>query len=684
LAETVDAPLAAPGERKIADAVLHLIPLDLQPEDGPLLVVAGRSVDTVGLVLEQRSGEEWQAVGAASGRNARLAVARDAKADYRLRVWSMDHTLQPIALALRAVAPTQASEAGLAGGLSLTAVPGIEPPLGVAAVKLERPGLFRLDAAAPGLAWATANGHALAHGPEVVVAGGSGLWFLDDLANATVRAKRVVPDATEPLALTLPAGESAALPLAEGGRGPRLWLAESRVGQPGLSIGQADPRASGFAAGVAAALLPDAGDAASQTVRLWRADGAGELPVMLRQIAFAKPARADQDWGEGDRSLDGGTALDLTLPKGNKRLRLALPPQAAAALLKDGGVERLLWSGAEALASSLDSSADHLLLLNAGTEAGRLSLQVTAGSDAGLTLAQGVMLRQSLPTAGSLRVEVGVAPAKPLTLHLSGPVEEALLLQQDGKLRSGTSAIVVDQPGLLVLRHGPGAIAAWLDNGDERSWLAAAKTAPPQTLPATLPLSGAETAWRFAAPQPGLLHLSSAVPVLSGVLRPDGLPELTVWPQGANLHLFLPAGQDAVVGLRPLQDGALAGAARLSRSEVVAINEGLGPKVRLAPGDARLFGFTVTAAGPVGVGVRGEADSARVRLLDAGGRTLAEGAVAMADLAAGSYFLLIENRADAAATELQPALVGAAKPDRGPPEDIKRHYWDLVSQEEDK
>ena len=701
LAEVVDAALAAPGDRTLTDGLLHAIPLELKPGDGPLVVTQARSADPVGLALERRTPDGvWQTVGTTSGRAAHLALARDPAAPevYRLQVWSLDHTRLPIALALRAVAPPPFPEPALAAGLDPVAVPGLEPALGVAVVRLERPGLFQLDAPAPGLIWSAAgDGRVLANGPQPVVAGGESLWFLEDLTAGRLRGHRVTPDGGVPLSLTLPAAETVALPVAPGPSGPRLWLAESRLGQPGLAVGPrsgvVDGRRSGLAAGVAAAVLPDAGAPEAAAIRLWRADaGTGDLSLVLRQFSFAAPTLAALDWGEGDRALEAGAAVELSLPSGPKRLRLALPSQVAAALVRDGAVDRLLWSEGPGTTQSLDSAADRLLLLNAGPAAGRLSVTLTPTGEGtgGLTLSRGVMLRQAVPTAGTLLVEVPLTDSESgqgLVVHLSGPVTEALLLQRDGTVRSDTGTLAVAGPAVLLLRHGPGALAAWLGNGDERDWLEAAGKAPAQPVPATLALSGAETAWRFEAPQPALLHLTSAVPVLSGVLRPGGAPpELTVWPEGANLHLFLAGdgtGSGTIVGLRPLQQGSLAGAVRIVRSEAVPIGDGRGPKLRLAPGDARLFGFVLSEAGAVGVGVRSDADSARVRLLEPTGRVLAEGTVAMSELPAGRYFLEVENRSDAATTDIQPVLVGVTRPGHGPPEDVKRHYWDLVTEPED-
>ncbi|MEI6557775.1 MAG: hypothetical protein WCO00_05155 [Rhodospirillaceae bacterium] len=695
LAEVADAPLAAPGGRILTDGLLHVVPLALKPGDGPLLVAAARSDEPVGLALERRGADGlWQTAASAVGRSAVLALPRDGAVpeDYRLQVWSMDHSPARVALALRALAPLPVSESALAAGIVPVAVPGLEPPLGVAEVRLDSPGLFRLLAPAPGLIWSAAgSGRGLAKGPELVVAGGGSLWFLQPPAAGPIQARRVLPEAGVPLALTLPEGGGAIVPVPADAAGPRLWVADSRVGQPGLALGPrsgggADGRVSGLAAGVAAVVLP-AGSGGEPALRLWRADGSGELPLVLHPFGFGPPEPGSLGWGASDRTLGAGAAQELALPAGAKRLRLALPAHGAAALLRGGAVERVVWSDA-GTTQTLDSGADRLLLLNAGARNGHLSLLLTpVGEGAeGLRLAPGVMLRRSLPTAGTLLVELELVPAdrgRGLVLRLSGPVEEAMLMQRDGRVRRGPGPLAVDDAAVLLLRHRPGAIVGWLGNGDERAWLQGVAGAPLQPVPATLALAGAETAWRFAAPEPALLHLASTAPVLAGVLRAGAAPDLAVWPEGANLHLFLPAGEDAVVGLRPVQAGALAGAVRITRSAAVPIGEGAGPELRLAPGDARLFTFALEQAGAVGVGVRGDADSARLRLLDPAGRTLAEGTVAMKELAPGRYFLLVENRSDAAASTVQPVLAGVARPGREPPEAVRRHYWDLVTGQED-
>ncbi|MDR3439136.1 hypothetical protein [Telmatospirillum sp.] len=674
---------------------MHGLPLEAPAAAPPLLVAAARSHDTVGMSLERRKDDGgWEIIGRAAGRAPHLALARDpdGKTAFRLHVWSMDRTMAPIALRLRAANPSPAGERTLANGVVLTELPGFDPPLGVAAVKLDKPGLFHLDAAPPTLVWSAAAGQALGHGPEMVVAGGTRLWFADSLAAGPVKARRILPDASTALALTLPDGQSAGLPLSVAGSGPVLWIAESRIGQPGISVGSqdaaADGRAMAVGTGVAVALLPDAHGGDEPVVRLWRADGqTGELPLTLRQLAFPKAVQAKLPWGVSDGALGAGAATFYALPAGAKRLQLALPPFTVAALLRDGVVSRAIWSGDQPGGQAVDTSADSLLLLNTGTADGQVSASLSPVVGEEVTLGRGTLLRQWQASAGNRRFDIALAPGdcgKGLLLRVAGAVEEAILVQRDGIVRRGTSLPVTDD-AVLVLVHKTGMAAAWLDNGDADAWPAAdtlAKAEAPAN-PGAVSLSGPERQWRFDSKAPTLLHLSTSSPVMIGLRRPVGLPELSVWGQGGALHAFLPGGT-TLLGLRPLQDGGLSGTAIIAESEPIAIDEGLGPKIRLAPGDARLFAFDLRQAGPIGVGVRGNADTARVRLLDSDGRTLAEGAVAMTSLAVGRYYLLVENRADGGASELQPALVGAARPDTGPPEDIKRHYWELVATGEDK
>jgi hypothetical protein len=104
----------------------------------------------------------------------------------------------------------------------------------------------------------------------------------------------------------------------------------------------------------------------------------------------------------------------------------------------------------------------------------------------------------------------------------------------------------------------------------------------------------------------------------------------------------------------------------------------LGPKVRLTPGESRLYSFTVKDERDIGVGVRGATDSAHCRVLDAEGKPVGNGVVQMLHLKAGTYLLAVDAPAEGNAIEVQPALVGVAAPDGSPPDEVKRFYLELA------
>lgn len=681
--EVEDPALAAESERVLADGAMHIMALDPAETDG-LMVVSAHSADEIGLALEREATPgQWRVMGTATGRTPRLAMARTAgRTDHlRLRAWSLDHTTTPLAVTAHRLTPAAQSESQLAKGLRLEPLGGLEPPVGFAAVKLDHPGLLQLETPPLGLAWSAAANTRVLNIAEGILSSRDGmLWFLGE-AGATVTARRVAPPAEGVLALTLPDGEDAAVPVEPGPvgerRGPQLWLAESRIGQPGIAPVGGDPRASGWAEGEAVAALTDAHAAKGKIMRLWRADGAGALPLTLRRVAFPAPTRSEMLPGLSDGAVAAGTALSFTLPPGPKRLRLTLPPATAVVLTEDGQIGATLWAGATGRSVTLDSKADGLMLLNTGAE-GRYAVDLSPAVAEQTALTRHTLTSRWLPTEGELRLDV--TADKPVIVQLSGAVLAARAVQGDGKVVDGTRLAITGNSTLTV-RHPAGLLAIWSDGDDAQSWPAADKAVPPPPVPGAVTLTDSPL-WRMTSAEPVLLHLATSNPVALGQRRLDAPPEIKAWPSGASAHLFLPRGV-TVIGLKPLQDGPLSGTARLTTSAPVAIDEGLGAKIRLAPGDARLFAFTLTQAGPIGIGVRAGADTARARLMDETGKVLAEGAVTMTELAAGRYYLQVENRADAAAVEVQPALVGVARPDTGPPEDVKRRYWQMVSDEQE-
>jgi hypothetical protein len=213
------------------------------------------------------------------------------------------------------------------------------------------------------------------------------------------------------------------------------------------------------------------------------------------------------------------------------------------------------------------------------------------------------------------------------------------------RVTPGGSALVTVQPGLSVISQ-----AALLSQAMPGQAVAA---------PGSVPLSGPQMKLSFAPADARLLHFETDTPVV--VLGQDG-PQ--IFAAGARLDLFQPK----------------AVAQSLLVQSAIPITDGLGAPQRLAPGQALLFTFTLTAPRSIGVGVRGAVDDADCRLLAADGTELAHGVVAMRQLPAGTYYLAISIPADGAATDIQPALVGKTLPDDGPPPDVQASYRALAGQ----
>jgi hypothetical protein len=236
----------------------------------------------------------------------------------------------------------------------------------------------------------------------------------------------------------------------------------------------------------------------------------------------------------------------------------------------------------------------------------------------------------------------------------------ATLIAADGRISRGTS-LDLAASGRVILDHRPGLLAAWIIGADGAApW----PTPPPQdvTLPARLALRDMAMSLRFAAPAPSLLHVRTTAPVILAL--GEGAPML--FPAGAELHRAIPAGPGALHVISP-QDGALSGTLELDADPIAPAAEGVGAEIAVAPGGAAAFGFKVTRAGPVGVGVRALPDAVAVRLLRADGTMLGEGVAQLQNLAPGQYVLEARVPADGVTTLLRPAIVGVARRKDGPP-----------------
>ncbi len=655
--------LSGDADLTVGDADLHSYPLVLRA-DRTVQIYAAHAVDSLGMALEQAGADgRWTLLDQASGTDPALAMMTDPApgARYRLRVWTMAGTGTGFTLAARSVAPAEQPP----GKVALTPLEGAASAWAVAAVQLPAPSLLEVGEAVRG---AGRPGAPLVAAPRgVLAADGEHVALLGRDASVPVLVRILEPAAGKPVSFTVAAGRTAQVAGAVGDSGVTVWTVEARAGVPGIAAGGAPMAAVGDQA-VAVGPGP---------VTVWNAGDAGDLAVTVARRSMALPEPAALSPGTVTVTLDDSSARAWRLADGVKRLQLDLPP-ATAAVLDGGTAPTTIWSGRRAASRTLDTDATRLLLIraDAGSAPASIAWTPVAAAQAFGTVGADGVFRRFFGTAGSL--ELPIAAAAP-ALHVRGPDAAATVIGVDGRVWAGLDPTEV-KPGRVIVRHGPGLVAAWLDGGAGGLWPAAAPEMV--SAPSTRSLSGQAQALRLHLDKPAMVHVRSSAPVLAALRTGLGISPIELFANGADFNRYAPAG-DADLLLQSAADGPLTGSVELATTEVLPIGEGLGPRLTLGPGASRLFGFQVAQPTAVGVGVRAAIDIADCRLLDAAGHELGRGVVQMHDLAVGAYVLAVSVPADAPTLDLQPAVVGLAKPDDGPPPDVRAKYLELVGLADD-
>jgi uncharacterized protein len=680
-AEQVEPELAIGKDTELSGPKVHIVPLTAVPGD-LLVAAADANGPAVGLGLEFRGNGNWITFSESVGRSPWLALpVIGPKGEYRLRVWSVDRSTDPIRLQTRMVTqPADSATKLMGGGVALHPVDGIAPSLAVAAVEGAQPGVYRLSKPIADLVWTIEPGRSLARNADgIVFSRGDRLWFAARTEDkASIVARRVVFGET-PVTLDVPGSDHAAIDITDPSpvKGAlRLWIADSRLGQPGLG-GSGLVTAIAPDSAVAVALRPD--QAGSDLQPRNAGDGASPLPINLRRLDFAKIAQESLDWGVADRGLKRRQAINFTLPAGLKRLTFALPPQTAA-ILQQGEKREAIWSGSNSLALTRDSAADQVTVLSAADVDAQIGLSLTpiAEADAMTALGGGHIFKQYFPAEGVLRLDLRLSDAEKqsraqLRVMAEGAVKLTTLLRDDGTVARDAAPTINDN-GAIDIGHGPGLVVAWIDGGDPLTSLGVAAQGIQVKNTSAVPLAGAAQQIVFAVDAPKFLRLKTTVPVITELAPAQ---RLRVFANGADLSLLLPEGTTPLV-LRAAGEGPLSGLAEASLMDIAPIGEGLGPKVRLTPGESRLYSFKIKDERDIGVGVRGMVDSAHCRVLDAEGNPVGSGVVQMLHLKAGTYLLAIDAPAEGNAIEVQPALVGVTAPDGSPPDEVKRVYLSLA------
>jgi hypothetical protein len=691
--EVLEKTLAVPAAQDIQPGrTVHVIPLEI-PKEGRLLAVAARSVENVGLSIEVEESGSWRSLGSRVGRLIRLETPLAPGAKHRLRLWSADRRGASIRLSASAAAPPRASESQLAGGLVLTEAPGADSGVAVAAVAVERPGLFRVEGGGENLRACSVAESLCEDASEGLVSAAAGtLWLTRGAAGKSaptnVRARRVILAAGADQGILVPVTPSrpALCDLAPGKGGPILVTARSASGQPGVGMGAGsagaqanDVRGTAIGTRSAVAVALTAGGRA--TARVWTADRTGEgLDVRVSQQSFATPARESASWGAISGSLSGIAARAFDLPAGGKRLRLAVGDGTVAVLSSGDEVASVHWAGGERFEETVEGSANRLTLLHTRPAEDRFTVETLplSAADAAPALSPGAPFERAMERAGWTRLAVPAsADGRALALHVRGADGEPVLVASDGSVARGSDLTAGTAGGTLLVPHGVGPLLAWVDRDalpGEGLWgNVKAPAARDITVPAVVTLEGAALVLRLSPTSPIMLHLRSATPAITRWKRGDAAPQIEAHPSGCDLDVYLPAGP-AEIGLRALAGRALWGTAELTATPVLPTGEGLGPEVLLGAGGTRAFSFDVARNGPVGIGARADSDVVETTLWTSGGIRLGSGVVQMPQLSPGKYVLAIHAPAGSRPVVARPALAGIQPPSLDPPDEVIQSY----------
>jgi hypothetical protein len=689
--ETQEKPLALPAAPSVSPgSTVHVFPLVVE-KGAKLLAVAARSAENVGVSLEVEEHGAWRALGSRVGKSVRLEtpLGEGAPARHRLRIWSVDRRGAAAQLSVSAASPSRSTEAQLQSGLALSRTPGADAGPGIAAVAVDRPGLFRIEDGGGALRSCAAL-EELCEDAEGLVASAPGtLWLVKDFpaasAAATVRGARVVlpPGPKHAAILSVAPRRPVDCDLAAGKGGPVLVTARSVSGQPGVSIvsggATTAPDIRGMAAGTRAAVAVAL--SGGRAARVWAAGPESEgIEVRLSQLTFAAPSREKADWGPLSGSLSGITARVFDLPAGWKRVRLALPEGIVAALGNNDEVVSLHWAGDERFEETVDGTASRLTLLHTREGEDRFSAEALPldASAATAPLAPGTPFERAMDRAGWVRLAVpAAAGGRPLALHVRGSSGEPIFISADGMVSRGNDIDAGSGGGTLAAPHAQGALLAWLDRPDapgEGLWGdAKAGAARDVKIPAVVPLEGTAMLLRLSPPGPVMLHVRSATPAVTRLARGNAPAEIEAHAGGCDLDVYLPGGPFEI-GLRPLSGRTFWGSVELTATKVLPTSEGLGPEVLLPAGGTRGFSFEVTRNGPVGLGVRADADVVETTLWSANGKKLGSGIVQMPQLAPGSYVLAIHAPSGGRPVSARPAVAGIRPPGLDPPDEVIQSY----------
>jgi len=668
--------LKLPGTLSVSDERVHNYPLSFKPGIG-VLAVAAASRDTVGMAIEKKIGQDWIAIATQVGTNPLLSIALPKnQAKYRLKVWGPERRKAPIKVSAQRVETRIYSEGDLRSGIRLKPVKLLTHKVSAALIKLARPGVFT-PKSNKGLFWsASANAKLTMHNQEIVSSNSTRIWLLMDASTSRPSAQRIKLS-NQKQSLVIPKDSVMWLDSKSKGSTIELALAESRVGQPGIMF---NSKHSPFSMGVDhnSAISLDNSNSAS-TIKVWNADSDSvELPVYISRWSFKEVKQKKITHGIHAKRLAASSATRYPLPEGLKGIKFSLPRKVAASLIKDNRFIKTFWSAHADTTYLIDSDADSILFINTSGSSKAMSLTLfNKDNNNLLSLSEGGMIKRYFAEAGVLNIKVKPEHHTPGTLailDLYGNDVSIVSVEKSGKIGKRYPLNVSEETDIQI-RHGAGLMVAWLNTSTVGSSVFEGDEA---SLSAMINLYGRSKILKFDNPKPVIVHLHAAQPMITRLKIPGLTEKIQIFEQGMNLNLLLPKGPSAIV-VENVSSEPLSGTLHINTTAITKLSEGLGARISLSPGEAKMYQFNVSKKITVGLGVKASIDVANCLLFNEQGKEIGFGVSQMHSLDKGVYYMMVQSPNSGPTVTIQPALVGLAAPSTGPSTKIMQEYQTLIA-----
>lgn len=375
----------------------------------------------------------------------------------------------------------------------------------------------------------------------------------------------------------------------------------------------------------------------------------------------------------------GGPSVRLALPAELVRVKLSLPPEAWAVQVDGEGAAVDLCAPSSALSRCVLGGGGGAVLLWSPSESRVQAEVLTLDAVRGAALAD--LFEGVYRMPGQQRLAIAKAQ-EARRLVVAGAAARCVLTLEDGTRLEGCDVKVpAEQGGELLVDVDAGGLRAVLAPSAQ---LALATLAPPTAAPQPeLPaahaqtLSGTTLERTLTLPEDALIHLRSESGVC-GLLQDGTALAVEGLGRGCAIDRLLKAGRYRVV-VRAFAGQPLTGSVTWTHEPVKALSEGIAQEESwVAPGQTRLFRFTTTAAGRLGLGLQVPAEVLECTVLDAEQRVLGTGCQQFLSLERGTYLLSVHAPDTARPLSFKPVLVGLAGTRSDVPEEYLRDLFQRI------